>query len=102
MEVITITANNFEAEVKNSDKPVLIDFWAAWCGPCQMVAPVIEQLAAEIPNIKFGKVNVDEERELQSMFAVASIPTFILFKDGQAAGKLIGMQPKDAIINFLK
>ena len=102
MEVITITADNFEIEVKNSDKPVLIDFWAAWCGPCQMMAPVVEQLAAEMPNIKFGKVNVDEERELQSTFAVASIPTFILFKNGQAAGKLIGMQPKNAIIDFLK
>lgn len=83
MSVITITKENFESEVLNSDKPVLVDFWAVWCGPCQMLSPVVDQIAEENDAVKVGKVNVDEQPELAMKFGVMSIPTLISFRDGK-------------------
>ena len=92
-----ITTANFETEVLKSEKPVLIDFWATWCGPCQMQGPVVEQAAEELKDIKVGKVNVDEEGALAQQFRVMSIPTLIVFKDGKEAGRAIGFQTLDEI-----
>ena len=101
MAVIEITAANFETEVLKSDKPVLLDFWAAWCGPCRMLSPVVDEIAEEHPEIKVGKVNVDEEQELAMKFGITSIPTVIVFKDGQVANKTMGYQPKESIMALL-
>lgn len=101
MGVVTITKENFEAEVKNSDKPVLVDFWASWCGPCRMVSPIVDEIADERTDIKVGKVNVDDEPELAQMFGVMSIPTLIVFKDGQIANQNIGAVPKEQILALL-
>lgn len=98
---LVITKENFESEVLKSDKPVLVDFWAAWCGPCKMLSPVIDEIADERSDIKVGKINVDEQPELASQFAVMSIPTLIVFKNGEIANKSIGVQPKDAILSML-
>lgn len=98
---LVITKENFESEVLKSDKPVLVDFWAAWCGPCKMLSPVIDEIAEERSDIKVGKINVDEQPELASQFAVMSIPTLIVFKNGEIANKSIGVQPKDAILSML-
>lgn len=98
---LVITKENFESEVLKSDKPVLVDFWAAWCGPCKMLSPVIDEIADERSDIKVGKINVDEQPELASQFAVMSIPTLIVFKNGEIANKAIGVQPKDAILSML-
>ncbi len=97
MAVITITESNFEEEVLKSDKPVLLDFWAVWCGPCKMISPVVDELAEATPDVKFGKVNVDEESELARKFNIMSIPTLLLFKDGQPVNQMVGVQPKQAI-----
>lgn len=97
MTPIEITKDNFEKEVVQSDKPVLVDFWAVWCGPCKMVSPVVDQIASERDDIKVGKVNVDEQQELAMKFGVMSIPTLIVFKDGKVANKTIGAQPKENI-----
>ncbi|MDO4648420.1 MAG: thioredoxin [Eubacteriales bacterium] len=102
MAVITITADNFEQEVLKSDKPVLLDFWAVWCGPCKMISPVVDELAENTPDVKFGKVNVDEEPELARQFKIMSIPTLMLFKNGEPANQIIGVQPKAAIEAMLK
>ncbi|MBE6553372.1 MAG: thioredoxin [Ruminococcaceae bacterium] len=101
MAVIKITAQNFEAEVLNSDRPVLVDFWAAWCGPCRMLAPTVDEIAEERTDIKVGKVNVDEEEELAVRFGIMSIPTLILFRDGKPAGQTLGVQSKQAINNLI-
>ena len=102
MAEITITKDNFQAEVLESDVPVLVDFWAVWCGPCRMLAPTIEEIAAEYEGkIKVGKVNIDEEPQLAMQYGIMSIPTVILFKDGKAAGKVIGVQPKENIVAML-
>ena len=97
MSVVTITRENFQKEVMESDKPVLLDFWAAWCGPCRMVSPIVDEIAQELDTIKVGKVNVDEEPELASEFKVMSIPMLVVMKDGKITNKTIGAQPKQAI-----
>ena len=99
--MITLTKENFAQEVLQSDKPVLVDFWATWCGPCRMMAPVIEELDAEHPEYKFGKVNVDEQPELAQQFRIISIPTLVVMKDGQIANKAVGAMPKEEILALL-
>ena len=101
MSVMTITNANFEAEVLNSDKPVLLDFWAPWCGPCRMVAPVIDKLAEERLDVKFGKVNVDEESQLAAMFGVVSIPTLVVMDGGAFVAQAVGARPKEMILEML-
>ena len=103
MSEITITKENFEEEVLKSDKPVLIDFWATWCGPCRMIAPVISEIAEEYKEeYKVCKVNVDEEGEIAAAFQVSSIPMLAIVKDGKVAGTAIGYRPKEEIIEILK
>ena len=101
MSVQTITKENFEAQVLQSDKPVLVDFWAPWCGPCRMVSPVVDQIAEERPDIAVGKVNVDEQPELAMKFGVMSIPTLLVFKGGELANKAVGARPKDELLELL-
>ena len=101
MSVITITSANFEKEVLKSDKPVLIDVWAPWCGPCRMVSPVVEEIAAEHPEIKVGKINVDEQQELARKYRIMSIPSLYVFKNGEVANKVIGAVPKANIVAML-
>ena len=101
MSVLTITNSNFENEVLNSDRPVLIDFWASWCGPCRMLSPIVDELAEEREDIKVGKVNVDEEQELAEKFGVMSIPTLIVFKDGEVVNQATGARPKNAILELI-
>ena len=101
MSVQTITKENFEAQVLQSDKPVLVDFWAPWCGPCRMVSPVVDQIAEERPDIAVGKVNVDEQPELAAQFGVMSIPTLLVFKDGEVAQKAVGARPKEELLALL-
>ncbi|MBQ9513532.1 MAG: thioredoxin [Clostridia bacterium] len=99
---ITLTNANFNEEVINSDKPVLVDFWATWCGPCMMIAPIVEEIAQEFAGkIKVGKVNVDEEDELASEYEIYSIPTLLLFKNGEVVGQLIGYNTKEELIRFI-
>ena len=103
MAEITITKENFEQEVVNSTQPVLVDFWASWCGPCKMLSPVISELAEEYEGkVKVGKVNVDEQPELASAFRVASIPTVVLFKDGKIAETSVGYRPKQQLEEMIK
>ena len=97
MSVITITKENFESEVLNSDKPVLVDFWATWCGPCRMVSPVVDEIAEERSDVKVGKINVDEQPELAARFGIMSIPTLMVFKDGKVADQAVGVRPKNLI-----
>ena len=101
MSVLHITKQNFTQEVINSDKPVLLDFWAPWCGPCRMVGPILDEIAAERPDIKVCKVNVDEEVELAATFKVASIPTLLVVKDGKIVNQSIGARPKQQILALL-
>ncbi|HVI41404.1 MAG TPA: thioredoxin [Anaerovoracaceae bacterium] len=101
MSAITITKENFESEVLKSDKPVLIDFWAAWCGPCKMVSPVIDEIAGEVTYAKVGKINVDEQPELAAKFRVMSIPTLAVVKGGQVVNTTVGARHKDAILSML-
>ena len=101
MSVITITKDNFEQEVLSSDKPVLLDFWASWCGPCRMVSPIVDEIAEERTDIKVGKVNVDEESELAAKFRVMSIPTLVVMKDGEIVNQSIGARPKAQILAML-
>ena len=101
MSAININRNNFQNEVMNSDRKVLLDFWAPWCGPCRMVAPIVEEIAAERSDMVLGKINVDEEMELAMKFGITSIPTLIVIKDGKEAGKLIGYRPKADIEKLL-
>lgn len=101
MSIINITKENFEQEVIKSDKPVLLDFWASWCGPCQMVGPILEEIAAERPDIKVGKVNVDNEMELAGRFRVISIPMLVVMKDGEIAEQKVGAWPKEEILKML-
>ena len=101
MSAIHINNNNFREEVLNSEKPVLLDFWAPWCGPCRMVLPLVEQIAEERDDIKVGKINVDEENELAAQFGIMSIPTLVVIKNGQVVNQVMGARPKDAILALL-
>ena len=101
MSAINVNKNNFNEEVLQSDKPVLIDFWASWCGPCRMVSPVVEEIASERSDIKVGKVNVDEEQELAMQFRVMSIPTLVVMKDGKVVSRAVGARPKAQILEML-
>ena len=101
MSAVIINKNNFENEVINSDKPVLLDFWAPWCGPCRMVVPIVEEIAAERSDIKVGKVNVDEEYALASQFGISSIPTLVVIKNGKIVSQAVGARPKEAILAML-
>ena len=101
-EAVNITKENFESEVIKSDKTVLLDFWASWCGPCRMMAPIVDEIAKEDDSVKVCKVNIDEQGELAGLFEVMSIPTFVVVKNGKVVNKSIGAAPKDSIINMLK
>ena len=101
MAIVTLSKANFEAEAVNSDKPVLIDFWASWCGPCRMLSPVVDEIADERADIKVGKVNVDEEPELASKFGVMSIPTLVVLMNGQVRNQSVGVIPKEKIIAMI-
>lgn len=102
MAVINIDKNNFEQEVTQSDRPVLLDFWAAWCGPCRMVSPIVDEIAEEHPEIKVGKVNVDEEGELAQAFEVMSIPSLFVIKNGEIVKQATGAMPKAKILSMLE
>lgn len=101
MGVTTLTETNFEAEVIKSDKPVLIDFWASWCGPCRMLSPLVDELAEEHEEIKFCKVNVDDEEVLAKNFGIMSIPTLVVYKDGKLKARQTGAVPKEAILELI-
>ena len=102
MSALHITKDTFQSEVVQSDKPVLVDFWASWCGPCQMVSPIIEEIANEHPEIKVCKINVDEQPELAAAFQVMSIPTLVVMKNGQVVKRTMGAQPKQQILSLLQ
>ena len=101
MAAININNNNFLSEVMNSDKKVLLDFWAPWCGPCRMVVPMVEEIAKERPDIKVAKINVDENSELATRFGIMSIPTLVVMENGKIVGQAMGARPKNAILAML-
>lgn len=103
MSVITITSKNFEEEVSKSEVPVLLDFWASWCGPCKMVSPIVDEVADEVQGrAKVGKVNVDEEQELASAFQIMSIPTLVVIQNGKLVNQAVGVRSKSEILDMLK
>ena len=102
MAATVITTENFEKEVLESKQPVLVDFWATWCGPCRMVSPLVDEIADERTDIRVGKVNVDEQRDLAAMFRVMSIPTLLVFKDGKVVNHDVGAMPKESILDLVK
>ena len=102
MSIIHITAENFEAQVQNAEGKILLDFWAPWCGPCRMIAPFLEEIAAEDETITIGKVNVDEEMALAAKFGIVSIPTLVVMEKGEAVQTAVGYRPKADILKLLK
>ncbi len=102
MSVVSVNSNNFSLEVLQSDKPVLVDFFATWCGPCKMLSPIVDELAGEHPEIKVCKLDVDQSQDLAQQFQVMSIPTLIVFKNGQAVNKVIGLQTKAVLEQLIK
>ena len=102
MAVIELTVENFDAEVLQSEKPVLVDFWASWCGPCRMLSPVVDEIAEETDTIKVCKVNVDDQGELAQRFGIMSIPTLLAFRDGKLIKQSVGVQPKQAILDMFQ
>ena len=101
MAVVTITKENFEQEVLQSEKPVLLDFWASWCGPCRMLSPIVDEVAEERTDVKVGKVNVDEQPELAGEFGVMSIPTLLVFEQGKLVRQAVGARPKASVLELL-
>ena len=101
MAVVTITSENFAQEVLQSTKPVLLDFWASWCGPCRMLSPIVDEVADERTDIKVGKVNVDEQPDLAAQFGVMSIPTLLVFRDGKLVNQAVGARPKSGVLALL-
>ena len=101
MSAVNITKNNFQSEVLNSEKPVLLDFWASWCGPCRRVSPIVDEIADERGDLKVGKINVDEQPELASQFQIMSIPTLIVIKNGEITNRSVGVSPKQQILSML-
>ena len=101
MSAIHINRNNFESEVLKSEKKVLVDFWAPWCGPCRMVGPIVDAIADERPDVKVCKINVDEEQDLATQFGIMSIPTLMVMQDGKVITQVMGARPKDAILKML-
>ncbi len=101
MAVLAITKQNFNTEVVQSEKPVLLDFWAEWCGPCRMVSPIVDEIGEETNNIKVGKINVDDEPELAQKFGIMSIPTLILMKNGTEVKRLIGARSKSELLSWI-
>ena len=101
MSAINVNKNNFNQEVLNSDKPVLLDFWASWCGPCRMVSPIVDEIAAERNDIKVCKINVDEQPELAARFGIMSIPTLVVMKNGKVVNQAVGARPKAQILAML-
>lgn len=101
MSVLNITKHNFQEEVVQSDKPVLLDFWANWCGPCRMVSPIVDEIARERADVKIGKINVDEQRELAAQFQIMSIPTLVVMKEGKVVNQTLGARPKSQILAML-
>ena len=102
MSAININKNNFQNEIMDSEKTVLLDFWAPWCAPCRMVVPIIEEITGERPDIKVGKINVDEQPELASKFGIMSIPTLVFMKNGKIVQQVSGVRPKNAILEMLQ
>ncbi|WP_099205543.1 thioredoxin [Scatolibacter rhodanostii] len=103
MDLITLTKDNFNNQLQEEDKPLLVDFWASWCGPCRMLSPIVDELAAEMSDsVRVGKVNIDENPELAEQFGVMSIPTLILFKDGEVVAQSVGVQPKADLITMIE
>jgi thioredoxin 1 len=102
-KIVNVTGETFERDVLGSDVPVLVDFWAAWCGPCRMVAPLVEELADELDGrLRVAKVDVDDNQAIAARYQIASIPTFLLFKDGQVADRMLGAMPKAALASFIQ
>ncbi len=102
MAVTTITKDNFDKEVLQAGVPVLVDFWASWCGPCRMLSPIVDEIAEQYTGLKVGKVNVDEQEELAIKFGIMSIPTLIVFRDGKVVAQSVGVKSKEAILDMLK
>ena len=101
MSVLTITQDNFEKEVLQITKTVLVDFWASWCGPCRMMSPIVDEIAEEREDIVVGKINVDEEQELAAAYGIMSIPTLLVFKNGEVTEQIVGVRPKQQILDIL-
>ncbi|MBS6645176.1 MAG: thioredoxin [Clostridiaceae bacterium] len=101
MAILKITKENFESEVMNSDKPVMVDFFATWCGPCKMLHPVVEALSNEVTDVKIGELDIDEQIELAEKYRIMTVPSLVLFKNGEAVDKLVGVQSKGKVLEFI-